>query len=162
MDVRINTALEPCGTSGNGMPVRTTVRRSRCFGPDQAVRVIPGVVSMSSVMLSNTRPATASKAGEISSQGARGFGPLQVDQSRQYRRPSSRRGAELRFQNLRLLPSEQGQFLFGDEFNRINELSRDATRHQIRLSRSKNWLTINRLNKNRTGGRLELKLALPI
>ena len=55
----------------------------------------------------------------------------------------------------------QGQFLFGDEFNRINELSRDPTRHQIRLSRSKNWLTINRLNKNRTGGRLEQKLALP-
>ena len=54
----------------------------------------------------------------------------------------------------------QGQFLFGDEFNRINELSRDATRHQIRLSRSKNWLTINRLNKNWTGGRLEQKLAL--
>ena len=33
----------------------------------------------------------------------------------------------------------QGQFLFGDEFNRINELSRDAARHQIRLRRSKIW-----------------------
>ena len=54
----------------------------------------------------------------------------------------------------------QGQFLFGDEFNRINELSRDAIRHQIRLSRSRNWRTINRLNKNWTGGRLEQKLAL--
>ena len=60
----------------------------------------------------------------------------------------------------RWMTDTQGQFLFGDEFNRINELSRDATRHQIRLSRSKNWLTINRLNKNRTGGRLEQKLAL--
>ena len=54
----------------------------------------------------------------------------------------------------------QDQFLFGDEFNRINELSRDTTRHQDRLSRSKNSLTITRLNKNRTGGRLEQKLAL--
>ena len=32
--------------------------------------------------------------------------------------------------------------------------------HQDRLSRSENWRTINRLNKNRTGGRLEQKLAL--
>ena len=54
----------------------------------------------------------------------------------------------------------QGQFLFGDDISRINELSGDATLRQDRLSRSENWRTINRLNKNGTGGWLEQKSAL--
>ena len=47
--------------------------------------------------------------------------------------------AELIHARMDYQPEHQGQFLFGDEFNRINELSRDATRHQIRLRRSKIW-----------------------
>ena len=54
----------------------------------------------------------------------------------------------------------QGKFLLRDKISRINELRRDAGLHQDRPDRSKNWVTINRLNKHRSGRRREHNLAL--